>query len=125
VVLGYADRLLGPGEPWEPPYDWLQGGRPLEVAVHARVDALRAALPPVVADIVPVGLRPGAPFGVVERLLPDLAALLHRAERMALLRHLHSVAASSKAGRLVRQVGRQGRRLWDSLRAARRASARP
>jgi hypothetical protein len=123
AVLGHADRLLQPGEPWEPPYDWLQGQRPVEVAVRAAVLTLRGALPPVISDIVPVSLRPDAPYGVTERLLPDLAALLHRAERMALLRHLHSVSASSKAGRLVRQVGRQGRRLWEAIRAPRRARA--
>jgi hypothetical protein len=80
-------------------------------------------LPPVVSTVVPVGLRPGTPFGVVERLLPDLAAVLHRAERVAVLRQLHSIAAASKAGRLVRQVGSQGRKLWEAVRASRRGRA--
>jgi predicted GTPase len=124
AVVGHADRLLEPSERWEPPYDWLRGTRPLEVAIRAAVVALRTALPQVISDVVPVSLHPQAPYGVVERLLPDLAALLHRAERMALLRHLHSVAESSKARRLFRQVGRQGRRLWDTLRSPRKEAAR-
>lgn len=123
AVLNHADDLLAAGEAWEPPYEWVQGRRPLEAAVRTQVARLRGVLPPVISDIVPVALRPERPYGVVERLLPDLAALLHRVERVALLRHLHSVAASSKAGRFARQVGRQGRRLWETLRHPGRGAA--
>jgi hypothetical protein len=57
----------------------------------------------------------------MELLLPTLLALLHRAERAALIRHLHEVSTRSKAGRLVSQVGQQGRWLWNHLRTGRRA----
>jgi predicted GTPase len=123
AVVNHADELPEAAGGWEPPYDWLVGRRALEAAVRLRVERLRAVLPAVISTVVPVGLRPGTPFGVAERLLPDLAALLHRAERVALLRHLHSVAAASKAGRLFRQVGQQGRKLWDSVRSRGRHTA--
>ena len=42
-----------------------------------------------------------SPFGVVELLLPSLIAQFHRAERTALIRHLHNLSTRSKARRLV------------------------
>lgn len=121
VVLNHIDELPE-ADHWQPPYDWTRGHGALEAVVRQRIEELRTALPVDVAAIVPVGLHPNQPFGVAEHLLPDLAALLHRAERIALLRELHDLSGASKAGRLVRQVGRQGRHLWESLKDARRRS---
>jgi uncharacterized protein len=87
--------------------------------VGVRVAAVRSALPASIAEVVPVGLASGRVTGVVDRLLPALAPLLHKAERISLIRHLHRLSTRSKARRLASQVGRQGRRLWESLRAAR------
>lgn len=120
AVVNHTDELPEAAGGWEPPYDWLAGRRALERSVRERVEQARGALPATIAMVVPVGLRPGSSYGVVERVLPDLAALLHRAERVALLRHLQSVSAASKASRLARQFGRQGRRLWEAVRTSRR-----
>src|SRR5262249_28327498 len=90
VLTGLDDPDLG-GE-WKPPYNWEQGQGPRELAARARLNALRTTLPPSVTEIIPVGLHEQSPFGVVELLLPSLAGLLHRAERSALIRHLHKVA---------------------------------
>ncbi len=87
-----------------------------EAALAARVAALRSALPATVADLVPVGLGTVPPQGVADRLLPELAMLLHRAERAALIRQFEAHSRRSKARRFFGQVGRQGRRLVESWR---------
>jgi hypothetical protein len=115
VVLTGIDRdaLLGDAEPGAPRAVVTKAAR--DAAVRARVEAARQALPSgVLVDIVPVGL--GTPtVGIAERLMPELAGLLHRAERAALIRNLHRHATRSKAGRVIGQVGRHGRRLWEGL----------
>ena len=118
VVLAGADRpALGGGGDWKPPYQWTTGRGPRELAVRAKLDALRAALPPGLAEgFVAVGLpepAAGPPYGVVEEVLPLLAALLHRADRAHLLRHIQQQRARSKAGRFLGQLGQQGRRLLE------------
>ncbi len=118
VLIGMDDPGLG-GD-WKPPYNWQQGQGPRETAGRARLNTLRTALPPSIVEIVPVGLAENLPFGVVELLLPSLLAQFHRAERAALIHHLHRVSRQSKARRLVSQVGDRGRTIWNSLRAGRR-----
>lgn len=118
LVLAGIDRpALGGGTDWKPPYQWATGRGPRELAVRAKLDALRAALPPGLAEgAVAVGLpepAAGPPFGVVEEVLPALAALLHRADRSHLLRHIQQQRARSKAGRFLGQLGQGGRRLWE------------
>jgi uncharacterized protein len=117
VVTG-VDRLEWGGA-WRPPYDWSRGQSTREIAVRARLDALRAALPPTLIDVVAVGLNDDVPFGVDEMVVPALASLLHRAQRASLIRYLHRTSTRSKAHRLIEQVGLYGRRLWSSLRAGR------
>ncbi len=112
------------GSDWKPPYNWAKGQSAREAAVRARLDALRAALPPTFTEIVAVGLPAASPFGIVEHVLPTLATLMHRAERAALNRHLHHNSARSKARRLISQVGQHGRWLWNSLRSGRKAPER-
>ncbi|SIO66762.1 hypothetical protein SAMN05444166_8211 [Singulisphaera sp. GP187] len=107
------------GAAWSPPYNWGSGQRSRETAVRTRLDATRAALPPTITEVVAVGLSESSPFGIIELLLPALASLFHRAERTALIRHLHRVSTRSKASRLIAQVGQQGRSIWENLRAAR------
>ena len=102
--------------PWQPPYDWARGQGDREATVRKRVQALRAILPPEVVDVVIVAPGANPPTGVVESLLPSLTAYCHRAERNALVRHLHAASARSRAGRLVRQVGQQGKSLWQGFR---------
>ena len=101
---------------WKPPVDWINGKGPRESEVRAKLRALKGALPPTVAEVIPVAARASPPFGVVESFLPTLTASCHRAERNALIRHLRAASARSRAGRLVRQVGQQGKSLWKSLR---------
>jgi predicted GTPase len=123
AVLSHVDDPALDPDPWAPPYDWAAGARGREVAVRARLQAARAAMPAAVADIIPVGAHARVPHGVAERLLPELAALLHRAERAGLLRHLHALSSRSKARRLLDQVGRTGGGLWHDFRARRRDAA--
>jgi uncharacterized protein len=111
------------GESWHPPYDWSAGHGPRETAIRARIDALRSVLPPSFGEFVAVGLSDQMPYGVVEHLLPALAMRLPRAERTALLRRLHEMGGRSKVGRLVRQLGHQGRSLWGNLRARKKTGS--
>jgi hypothetical protein len=90
-----------------------------EAALGARLEAVKAQLPPTFAEVLAVGDASDPAAGVAERILPALAALLHRAERVALIRHLHDLSTRSKARRLFSQVGRQGRRLLGQIRTAR------
>jgi hypothetical protein len=110
------------GEGWQPPYDWTNGHGARETAVRARIDALRAAMPPTFSDVLAVGLNDPHPFGVVELVLPAIATRLHKAERTALIRRLHEMGGRSKMGRLVHQLGTQGKALWGNLRARRKGS---
>jgi hypothetical protein len=118
-VLVVLTGVEGPefGEGWRPPYDWTAGHGPRETAVRARIEALRPALPPTFGDILAVGLSEPHPFGVVEQVLPAIATRLHKAERTALIRRLHEMGGRSKMGRLVQQLGTQGKALWGTLRA--------
>jgi hypothetical protein len=119
VVLTGADRPEL-GEEWRPPYNWAKGQGLRETAVRARSEALRAVLPPSFLDLVAVGLGSETVFGIVEQVWPSLASLLHRAERVALIRQLHQISSQSKARRLLGQVGQHGRWLWNNLRSGRR-----
>jgi hypothetical protein len=121
VVTGVEGPEFGNG--WHPPYDWLAGQGARETAVRRRFEGLRTSLPPSFADFVAVSLSEQNPFGVVEHVLPALAARLHRAERTALIRRLHEVGGRSKVGRLARQLGQQGKALWGSIRARRRGAS--
>jgi uncharacterized protein len=71
------------------------------------------------AEVVSVGLEPASGASAVEAVLPAIAALLGRAERVALIRYLHQASSRSKARRLISQVGQQGWRIWSQLRAGR------
>ena len=55
------------------------------------------------------------PRGIADLALPALAALLHRADKASVIRHLRRLSTRSKARRVLSQVGRHGRSLWDSL----------
>jgi hypothetical protein len=122
VILTGVDRPEL-GDRWHPPYDWSTGQGSREAAVRSRLEQLRSNLPPVFADFTAVGLpdQNQTPFGVVEHVLPALAAQLHRAERTALIRKLHEVGGRSKVGRLVRQLGQQGLALWDGIKSRQKA----
>jgi uncharacterized protein len=115
VLTGVEGSEFGDG--WRPPYDWASGHGARENAVRARIDALRSALPPTFGDVHAAGLGDQHPFGVVEQVLPAIATRLHRAERTALIRRLHQMGGRSKVGRLVHQLGTQGKALWGNLRA--------
>jgi hypothetical protein len=122
VVLTGAD-CAELGEDWKPPYNWTKGQSLRETTVRARSEALRAALPPTFLDFVAVGLGSETAFGIVEQVWPALAGLLHRAERVALIRQLHQISTQSKARRLLGQVGQHGRWLWTNLRSGRKPPA--
>jgi len=115
VVTGVDDPEFG--STWTPPYDWSAGKTVREAAVRALFDSLRASLPPTIAAFTASGVREDTPFGVVEHVIPGLAAQLQKAERTALIRQLQSFSSRSKAGRLVSQLGQQARHVWGHLRS--------
>jgi hypothetical protein len=116
TVLTHVDSPLIAAAEWKPPYDWFNGKGPRESAVRSKIQALKATRPPMIEVVVPVAAGANPPSGVVESLLPTLTGLCHRAERNALIRHLRAASARSRAGRLVRQVGQQGKSLWQSFK---------
>jgi len=119
VVVTEVDRPeFGPV--WAPPYDWSSGQGVREAAVRSLFDSLRATLPPGFSTFAAAGLPDQSPFGVVEHILPALAAQLHRAERAALLRKLQAVAGRSKAGRVMSQLSQQGKQVWSHLKNRRK-----
>ncbi|MDG3005707.1 GTPase [Paludisphaera mucosa] len=120
VVTGVDRPEFGPS--WQPPYDWTAGQGVRETAVRGLFDSLRASLPPTFAEFAAAGLPDASPFGIVEHVLPALAAQIHRAERAALLRRLQAAANRSKVGRVVSQIGQQGRNVWTHLKNRRKAS---
>jgi hypothetical protein len=120
VVLTGVDRAEYGGG-WAPPYDWAAGMGFREKRVRAAFDSLRSVLPPTFHEFIAVGMGESAPYGVAEQLVPALAALSIRAERIALLRRLQEVSGQSKLGRLMRQLGQQGRWLVGNLRARSKA----
>jgi hypothetical protein len=77
---------------------------------------MRANLPPTFGAFAASGVRDETPFGVVEHVIPGLAAQLQKAERTALIRQLQSLSSRSKAGRLASQLGQQARQVWGHLR---------
>ena len=123
VLTGVEGPEFGNG--WQPPYDWATGRSARETAVRARIEALRPALPPTFGELVAVGVTEPHPYGIVEQLLPAIAARLHKAERTGLIRRLHEVGGRSKVGRLVHQLGTQGKALWGSLKARRKGPKTP
>ena len=118
VLTGVEGAEFGNG--WQPPYDWSAGHGAREKAVRARIEALRAAMPPSFSEFVAVGLTEQHPYGIVEQVLPAIATRLHKAERTALIRRLHEIGGRSKVGRLVQQLGSQGKALWGNLKAQRK-----
>ena len=118
VLTGVEAPQFGDG--WHPPYDWATGLSPREAAVRARIEPLRPHLPPTLGEIVAVGLTEEHPFGIVEQVVPAIAARLHKAERTALIRRLQEMGGRSKVGRLVHQLGSQGKTLLGNLRSRRR-----
>ncbi|AMV37157.1 hypothetical protein [Planctomyces sp. SH-PL62] len=120
VVTGIDRAEFGPS--WQPPYDWTAGQGVRETAVRSLFDSLRASLPPTFTEYAAAGLPEESAFGVVEHVLPSLAAQLHRAERAALLRRLQAAAGRSKLGRVVGQIGAQGRNVWTHLKNRRKAA---
>ncbi len=116
TVMTHVDSPRIAAAEWKPPFDWINGKGPRESAVRSKIQALKAILPPTVGEVIPVAAGANPPSGVVESLLPTLIAQCHRAERNALIRHLHAASARSRAGRLVRQVGQQGKSLWKSFK---------
>jgi len=120
VVTGVDRAELG--QAWKPPYDWSTGQGAREEAVRSLFESLRAALPPTFAEFAAAGLPDQSPFGLVEHVLPALAAQVHRAERAALLRRLQAAANRSKVGRVFSQIGSQGKNVWSHLRSRRKSS---
>ncbi len=87
-----------------------------EAALRAFVESLRNRLPAGMGAVLAVEIDNKSPAEVDARLVPPLAQLLPRADRVALIRQLHRASSRSKARRLLDQVGHQGRQAWTHLR---------
>jgi uncharacterized protein len=88
--------------------------------LRALLDGLRKQLPASITEILSVNLASEHPTGISDGALPALAPLLHRADRASAIRHLRKLSTRSRARRLLSQVGRQGKSLWQSMRRGKR-----
>ena len=122
-ILSGVDAPEFGGE-WRPPYSWEKGETLREVAIRTRLNAIRGQLPPTFTAIVPACLANSDTSAGAEPLLATLASNIPKAERVSLIRHLNTIAGRSKVARLLRQVGTQGRSVWQGLKAAREARSR-
>jgi predicted GTPase len=118
VVVSHVDHDEL-GTPWAPPYDWNRGAGPREATVQQLFQSFASTLPPSFAQFSAVGISDASSYGVVEHLLPILCSLTPRAVRSALLRKLHEISSRSRLGRVLEQLGRQGRLIWTDLRKRR------
>lgn len=112
------------GSVWAPPYDWSGGKSVRETAVRSLFESLRVTLPPTFTAFTAASLSSETPFGVAEHIIPALAALTQRAQRTALIRQLQAFSGRSKVGRVMSQLGHQGRQIWTSLKARRNHTVR-
>ncbi len=96
-----------------------------ESLIRAELESLKSMLPPAFHEYTAVGLGEETPAAVIEHVVPALTPLLLKAERTALLRRLQEVSGRSRVGRLVQQIGEQGRSLWGSLRARGKSGSAP
>ena len=80
------------------------------------VATVKAGLPEGLARVLTVELEGQPPATVAQAMLPALARKLPEAERIALLRHLHRHSSRSKARRVADTLGKQGKRLWKTVR---------
>ena len=91
-------------------------------SLRAALEGLRASLPVSIAEILAVNLASRPPKGISDGVVPALVPLLHRADRASVIRHLRHFSTRSKARRLLTQLGRQGRGLWEGVRKGRRSA---
>ena len=110
AVLTYADCLSKTAS----------NGHGTDEIRRAKVRSVRSLLPPSVLEVVAVGLGAESTKAEADRLLTSLAPLLERAEKVAVMNHMRDYTARSKARRLFGQIGSQGRRLFEGIRAARK-----
>jgi|GEM_PF-1194931 len=120
VVVTGVDRPEF-GAVWSPPYNWSEGQSAREAAVRNLFESLRADLPPTFSTFAAAGLPDQSPFGLVEHVLPAFATQLHRAERASLVRRLQAASSRSKVGRVLSQIGEQGKSAWTRLKSRRGA----
>ena len=109
VVLTHADALADAASPHP-------NKSAHEAAIQSKIQGARGALPATLSKVVALDLSGEAAEGWAEILLPPLSTLCHLAERNALIRYHRNNSARSKAGRLFRQVGEQGRSLWQGIK---------
>jgi predicted GTPase len=113
-VLTHID-LLSPALEWDPPYDWQNPRRPKEEQIDQAVAAVREALGPFLAAVVPVCTAPERIYGVQEWLLPAVAKLLDQARGVSLLRCLRAEADAGKVRKVLEQLlaaGKETVKIW-------------
>jgi hypothetical protein len=98
-----------------------------ERAATARtLELLREAMPlKTVPEIVAADLTTTPPDGLYSRLLPAIVRQARHVDRASILRDLHRMSSRSKARRLISQVGKQGRGMFDNLRHPKGTSTKP
>ncbi|HEY3789292.1 MAG TPA: GTPase [Urbifossiella sp.] len=110
--------LLSPKAEWAPPYDWQTGTRPKEATIRDCLTAVKEQLGERVVEIVPVCARQGESFGIVEGLVPTIAAQLDEARGSAVLRAFHAEGHADQFKRLGKQLVEGGKKalgiLWEN-----------
>ncbi len=104
VVVNQID-LVSPKAEWNPPYEWKAGTRPKEVNIRDARIAVMEQIGPRAADVVPVCSREGETFGIVEGLVPAVAAHLDHARGSAILKAFDLESSDRPVGKVFDQIG--------------------
>jgi len=117
VVVSHID-LLSPKAEWAPPYDWKSGTRPKELNIRECVGVVKEQMGDRVTDVVPVCGAEGTRFGVVEGLVPALAAHLDHARGTAVLKAFEQEGRAGQYEKIGEQVIEGGKKVFGLLRDA-------
>ncbi len=114
-VLTHVD-LLSPPLEWSPPYEWRRPSGPKSRSMHDAVEYTAELFGDSLARLVPVcsDSRVDRSWGIVEELLPVLAAVLEDAKSVAFLKAYESQLDRRRWRILLQQVAQGG---TDLLRA--------
>jgi uncharacterized protein len=113
AVLTQIDRLR-PLDQWSPPYDLAAPKEAKAIAIGAAHAAVAEDLGFALDDLVPLSLRPGAPFNV-EAVWTSIARLLEQARAAQLVRAIRREERSTNWAQLWTQATGAGRTILDTV----------
>jgi hypothetical protein len=114
VVVNQVD-LLSPKNEWNPPYDWKSGAGAKESNIRECIAAVKEQFGPRAADVVPTCAREGETFGIVDGVVPGIAAHLDHARGAAILRAFEADFSERPIGKVFEQVGNVAQAAMDAL----------